>query len=181
MLILDTSDSMNDSVNGVSKIDAARQGLRSFVSLMSDGDILGLTVFNDDASVLSPLSLVGPKRQQVLQQIGNITASGSTRLFDTIAEQVQVLNSLVTADIKAVVVLTDGQDNSSQLSLNDLLSRIAPRGEDAGRGIKVFTIAYGDDADVNALKSIASTTGAQEYAGTPQNIRAVYNQISLFF
>ncbi|MBX5458153.1 MAG: VWA domain-containing protein [Thermogemmatispora sp.] len=181
MLILDTSGSMNDSVNGVSKIDAARQGLRSFVSLMSDGDILGLTVFNDDASVLSPLSLVGPKRQQVLQQIGNITASGSTRLFDTIAEQVQVLNSLVTADIKAVVVLTDGQDNSSQLSLNDLLSRIAPRGEDAGRGIKVFTIAYGDDADVNALKSIASTTGAQEYAGTPQNIRAVYNQISLFF
>jgi Ca-activated chloride channel family protein len=181
MLILDISGSMNDSLNGVSKIDAARQGLSDFVRLMSDNDQLGLTVFSDQASVISPLSPVGPKRQQTLQQIGAITASGGTRLFDTIAQQVQDLGSFVTEDIKAVVVLTDGQDNRSQLSLEALLQRITPRGEDAGRGIKVFTIAYGTDADVKALTSIATATGAQEYAGTPQNIRAVYNQISLFF
>ncbi|WP_376797051.1 extracellular solute-binding protein [Thermogemmatispora sp.] len=181
MLILDISGSMNDSLNGVSKIDAARQGLSDFVRLMSDNDQLGLTVFSDQAGVISPLSPVGPKRQQTLQQIGAITASGGTRLFDTIAQQVQDLGSFVTEDIKAVVVLTDGQDNRSQLSLEALLQRITPRGEDAGRGIRVFTIAYGTDADVKALTSIATATGAQEYAGTPQNIRAVYNQISLFF
>ncbi|WP_052889940.1 substrate-binding and vWA domain-containing protein [Thermogemmatispora carboxidivorans] len=181
MLILDTSGSMNDDFNGMSKIDAARQGLSDFVRLMSDDDLLGLTIFSDQARVISPLSLVGSKRQQVLQQIATIAADGSTRLFDTIAEQVQTLNSFATDDIKAIVVLTDGQDNVSQLSRDELLRRITPEGEDAGRGIKVFTIAYGDDADVEALKSIAAATGAQEYAGTPQNIRAVYNQISLFF
>jgi Ca-activated chloride channel family protein len=100
MLILDTSSSMNDNLNGVSKIEAARQGLSNFVRLMSDDDIRGLTIFSDEARVIRPLSPVGPKRQQILQQIGNITASGSTRLFNTIAEQVQALNSFVTADIK---------------------------------------------------------------------------------
>nr|BBH92744.1 VWA domain-containing protein [Thermogemmatispora argillosa] len=181
MLVLDTSGSMNDDFNGMSKIDAARQGLSDFVRLMSDDDLLGLTIFSDQARVISPLSLLGSKRQQVFQQIATIAADGSTRLFDTIAEQVQALDSFVTNDIKAMVVLTDGQDNVSKLSLDELLQRMTPRGEDAGRGIKVFTIAYGNDADGEALKSIAAATGAQEYAGTPQNIRTVYDQISLFF
>ncbi|MBE3562070.1 MAG: VWA domain-containing protein [Ktedonobacteraceae bacterium] len=173
MLILDTSGSLNDNLNGVSTIEAARQGLSNFVRLMSDDDILGLATFSDEARVISPLSEVGPKRQQVLQQIATITADSSTRLFDTIAEQVQALNSFVTADIKAVIVLTDGQDNASQLSLTDLLSRIAPRGEDAGRGIKVFTIADGDDADVNALRSISAATGPGIYRYAAEHSRCL--------
>jgi Ca-activated chloride channel family protein len=181
MLILDRSGSMNDEVSGTSKIVAARQGLQEFVTLMADDDILGLTVFSNAAQTISPLSPLGPKRQQVLQAIAAINANGNTRLFDTIAEQVQALSAFSSQNIKAVVVLTDGQDNASQLSLDALLQRITPRGENAGNGVKVFTIAYGSDADVKSLQAIAAATGAQEYAGTPQNIRTVYNQISLFF
>jgi Ca-activated chloride channel homolog len=46
---------------------------------------------------------------------------------------------------------------------------------------KLFTIAYGGDADVSGLTRIADAGGGQEYAGTPQNIHQVYNQISEFF
>jgi Ca-activated chloride channel homolog len=47
--------------------------------------------------------------------------------------------------------------------------------------VKVFTIAYGSDADANGLTKIANSTEAQEYTGTPQNIQQIYIQISEFF
>jgi len=43
------------------------------------------------------------------------------------------------------------------------------------------TIAYGSDADVGVLTGIANASGGQEYAGTPQNIKQVYLDISQFF
>jgi len=181
MLILDRSGSMSDSIGDISKIDGAKQGLTEFVNLLSDSDQLGLTAFSDSADVLSPVSPLGSKRQDLLNTINGINADGGTRLFDTISEQVKALNAVQTHDIKAVVVLTDGMDNASQLSIDQLVSQVTPGGEDAGNGIKVFTIAYGSDADVDGLTKIANAGGGQEYAGTPQNIRQVYLQISEFF
>ncbi|GCE19951.1 substrate-binding and vWA domain-containing protein [Dictyobacter kobayashii] len=181
MLVLDRSGSMNDQINGASKIDGAKQGLTEFVKLVGDQDQLGLTIFSTQTDILSPVSILAPKRQDILSRINGILAIGSTRLYDTISEQVQKLQAMPSKHIKAVVVLTDGQDTSSQLNEDQLVRQITARGENAGNSVKVFTIAYGSDADQTALTRIATATGGQEYAGNPQNIREVYNQISEFF
>ena len=181
MLILDSSGSMSDSVNGVSKIDAAKQGLTEFVNLLGDNDQLGLTNFSDNATVLTPISQLGPKRQDTLNAINGIQANGGTLLFDTINDQFNGLRNDHSGNIRAIVVLTDGMDNQSSNSIDSLVSNVTPSGDNAGNGIKVFTIAYGSDADVNGLTRIADASGGQEYAGNPQNIRQVYNQISEFF
>lgn len=185
MLIIDHSGSMNDHINGATKIDGARQGLAEFVGLLGDLDGVGLTEFSDQEQVLSPLGPTGPKRQQVLSAINGITAEGNTRLFDTIADQFKQLQTFASKHIKAIVVLTDGVDDASKLTLAQLLQQITPGGVNAGEGIKVFTIAYGNaqgsGVDVSALTQIATATGAQEYAGTPQNIQQVYLDISKFF
>ena len=181
MLILDRSGSMTEQIGGIAKIDAARQGMKQFVNLLSDDDALGLTVFSDSSEVLTPVTPLGPKRQEVLNRIDGIIPGGSTRLFDTIAEQVQALQTMPSKNIKAVVVLTDGIDNLSRLKLDQLVNQISASGENAGNAVKVFTIAYGSDADKNGLTKIASVTGGQEYTGTPQNIQQVYVQISEFF
>ena len=77
--------------------------------------------------------------------------------------------------------MTDGMDDASTLTRDQLINDIAASGPNAGNGIKVFTIAYGSDADVKDLQAIAGATGGQEYSGTPQNIQQVYLQISSFF
>ena len=181
ILILDRSGSMSELIGGISKIDAAKQGMKQFVNLLSDNDQLGLTVFSDASEVVTPVSQLGPNRQDVLNRISNIIPGGSTRLFDTIAGQVNVLQAMPSKDIKAVVVLTDGRDNLSQINLKQLVSQVSASGENAGNAVKVFTIAYGSDADANGLAKIANATGAQQYTGTPQNIQQVYSQISEFF
>jgi Ca-activated chloride channel family protein len=182
-LILDRSGSMNDAIGGISKIEAAKQGLLEFVNLLGDDDGLGLVVFNDNVDVLTPTKALGPKRQQVANAINSIDAAGSTRLYNTIAEQVKLLRALPSRHIKAVVVLTDGMDNYKQLTADQLASQLAPASDDknAGEDVKVFTIAYGGDADVDGLTKIATAGGGQEYPGTPQNIKQVYRQISQFF
>lgn len=181
MLILDRSGSMNDLVGGMSKINAAKSGLTEFVNLLGNSDGLGLTVFSDNEDVLTPVSGLGTKRQNVLNSITSITASGNTRLFNTIYDQWQALRTLPSKHIKVIVVLTDGMDNANQLTIDQLVNAITPGGPDVGAGIKVFTIAYGNDADKTGLTRIASATGGQEYAGRPQNIRQVYLDISEFF
>jgi hypothetical protein len=47
--------------------------------------------------------------------------------------------------------------------------------------IRVFTIAYGDDAKKDILTQIADATQAKFYAGNQQNIRQVLREISTFF
>lgn len=180
-LVLDRSGSMNDTIGNSTKIDGAKSGLREFVNLMSNNDELGLTTFSDQEQQLTSIGLLGPKRSAVVSQINGITAAGSTKLYDTIADEVKAIKAVSSKHIKAVVVLTDGDDTASSTSLNQLLNQIRPDGINAGNGVKVFTIAYGSDANTNALTQIANTTGGQEYAGTPQNIKDVYNQISEFF
>ena len=89
----------------------------------------------------------------------------------------------ICVNCQGLIVLTDGLDTISQdsQSTSQLISKIASYGANAGEGVKVYTIAYGSDADVSGLMKIASATGGQEYDGTPQNIKQIYTQISQFF
>lgn len=186
MLILDNSGSMADAIGGVRKIDGAKDGLKEFINLLGDSDGLGLTVFSTEQHVYSQISTLGPKRQGLLGQVDGIQPDAWTRLYDTIYDQFQSIKQLSTQHrAKFIIVLTDGQDQlapgvSDQHNLSQLIQTITPSGSDAGQGVKIFTIAYGNDADVNTLKQIASASGGQEYPGNPQNIKQVYQDISTF-
>jgi Ca-activated chloride channel family protein len=179
MLILDSSGSMLQSYKGGSKLDKAKQGLQDFANMMCDTDSLGLTVFSDRYRVLTPVSSLGPKRQNIPALISDITTSGFTFLYQTIADQVASLQRESSRHIKAVVVLTDGINDVGQLSLSALVQKLTPGGFNKGESVKVYTIAYGDPADVDAgaLQQIAHPTGGMEYPGTPESISAVYTHI----
>jgi len=183
MLLLDTSGSMNYQVDGIPKIDAAKQGLKQFIGQLSDSDWVGLTTFNTEMQVLTPVTSLGPKRQDLLQEIDGITADGGTRLYQSLADQVHELNALSTYYIKSVVVLTHGVNTIFPPTLAQLLQEITPGSTGAEGKVRVFTIAYGDQScvDVDGLKQVADITGGQEYSSNPQTVEQVYKQISQFF
>jgi Ca-activated chloride channel family protein len=52
-----------------------------------------------------------------------------------------------------------------------------PSGEDV-QGVKVFTIAYGGDADKDLLTRVANRTNGKTFAGDPDTIQRVYTAIS---
>ena len=178
MAVLDVSGSMQDE----NRLENAKAALKTFVQQLADQDRFGLTTFSTNAAVLSPISPIGPKRQQMLDQIAGLIPQGNTRLFDTIDEAYQSLNAESAGQrIRALVVLTDGEDNRSHRSAADLVRELEQDQE--GRSVKVFTIAYssGADASVDALKQIAQATGASSYQSAVTAIEQVYRDIATFF
>jgi Ca-activated chloride channel family protein len=182
MLLLDTSGSMNEPVttNGIPKINAAKQGLKEFITKVSNDDQMGLATFNTTMQVQSPVSPLEPKRQELYNKIAEIYAGGDTLLYQSIADQIDALTTLPPNYIKAIVVLSDGNDTISQLTLDQLLKKIDLN---TGNETRIFPIAYGDQSNSNIekLQQIAQATGGRQYTGTPQDIQQVYDNISQLF
>lgn len=177
VIAIDTSGSMAGQ-----KIAAARTSLVQFIDLLDDRDSLQVITFSSQVHVLTDLSSLGEKRADLTQRVSGIIEGGNTRLYDAVSTSVDAIQKNGDPKhIRAVVVLTDGQDTASDMTLTDLQTKVAGTGEDAGNSIKVFTIAYGSDADETVLKSIAEPSGGQEYKGTPENIKQIYSDIATFF
>lgn len=176
MAVLDVSGSMDQD----NRMNNARVALQTFVKQLADDDLLGLTIFSDKATLLSPVAPLGPKRQQTLDQIGGLIPNGGTRLYDTIKETYGQIQQTPPGDhIRALVVLTDGEDNKSSARVDQIVQQFTQDHE--GRSIKVFTIAYGDQANTKALDAISSATGAKSYSSDPASIEQVYRDIATFF
>ena len=107
-LLVDVSGSMHVAA----KRDAALGTAKLLVQALTKDDRVGLFAFDRDLQEIAPL---GSRPDDVLQKLGRINAWGQTSVFDAIAETSQRL-SKNSGSRRAVVVLTDGDDNASKLS-----------------------------------------------------------------
>lgn len=167
MAVLDVSGSMEEEA----LLEQAKAALRIFIEQLQDDDGFGLTIFSDSATVLTPISPIGPKRAEMLNRIAGLTPRGGTRLLDTVVEAYQELSAMPPGQrIRAVVVLTDGLDNKSQHNAQEVIDLL--RRDREGYSIKVFTIAFGGDADVNLLQEIAQAPERRTTSANRQNVVA---------
>jgi Ca-activated chloride channel homolog len=175
-LVFDTSGSMSEE----GKIVSAREGAKQLISLLHDADEFSLLPFSTTVSEAGPIIRVKTGRSDATSKIDGLFPEGKTALYDAIDAAYQRVVARAKPDrIHAIVVLTDGADTSSKMKLEDLLERIKANAET--RPIKVFTIAYGREANRQILQSIAAATHARSYDGTPQNILGVFKDVSTFF
>jgi Ca-activated chloride channel family protein len=176
IVVMDTSGSMEGD-----KISAARSSLMEFIRLLNDQDQLQVMTFNNDVYMISSLSPIGEKRDNVLNHVSGIIEGGGTSLYDATQQAYQQLENKGNPDhIRAVVVLTDGIDTESQTTFPNLLSEIGGS-EEGGNAIKIFTIAFGDDADTGILQQISDDTGGKLYEGDVNTIHEIYADIATFF
>jgi len=177
VVLMDISGSM-----GGDKISSARSSLIQFIQELDDRDRLQVTVFSDDITNITPLSELGGKRQQVMDSVSGIFEGGNTRLYDAVLQEYQNLQKNGDPKhIRAMVVLSDGDDTASATTLDQLLSQIQSDVGEGGNSIKLFTIAFGSDADKDILGKIANPTGGKEYDSSPENIQKIYDDIATFF
>ncbi len=177
VVVMDISGSMQGD-----KITTARSSLIQFIQKLDDRDQLQINIFSSDISTLTPLSTLGEKRQQVLDSVSGIFEGGSTKLYDaTLQAYNDIQKNGDPKHIRAVVVLTDGQDTASTASIDDVLTKINADQGEGGNSIKLFTIAFGSDADKAILKKLADPTGGKQYDSSPENIQKIYDDIATFF
>jgi Ca-activated chloride channel family protein len=176
-LVVDVSGSMEGS-----KLENAQQAMRIFMEqIRGDIEQVGLIRFSTNASEVVPLNMLGENRADINRAIDRLSAGGDTALLDGVNLAYERLQTLGDAQrINAIVVMTDGQENNSRISLDALTRRIANENE-RGVPIVIFSIGYGNDADEDVLRALAEASGGQYYTGDLETIRRLYKILSAYF
>jgi Ca-activated chloride channel family protein len=178
VLVMDTSGSMQ----AMRKMESAQDAARELVESLSDRDQLSLLAFSDRLAWVHKegVRMDAAGKKKATESINDLVARGETALYDATASAYRyLLDNPSPGTISAVVVLTDGEDNKSKATLDELIEQIKTDYEK--KTIRVFTIAYGQDANEAILKRIADATQAKEYKGDPKTILEVLKDIATFF
>lgn len=179
LLVVDTSGSMIEE----DRLARAKVGLEAFLKEAAPQDRVGLMEFSDEVSLLVPISAFRDNALDLQEIVQNLIAGGGTAFLDATSKAFDEVRGRAGPDaISAVVLLTDGEDTDSSLSLDRVIDRLASQG-DRENPVRIFTIAYsaGAEGAIEALEKIASASGGKAYIGETDDIAAVYRSISSFF
>jgi VWFA-related protein len=155
-LIVDASGSMR------SKLGEVLAATLAFARTSNPQDELFALRFNDDVrdAVTDHQMLLAEDLGALEKAIGSVRAEGRTSLYDALIAGLDHVRSGSRAR-KALVVLSDGGDNASQATLNQVLARA--RDSNAA----IYTVGIYDENDVEkdpgVLKSLARTTGGERF------------------
>jgi Ca-activated chloride channel homolog len=177
VILVDTSGSMNE--NG--KIDQAKEAVKAFLEDQASKNNVSLVRFSTDVQTMVPLASLESNRTDILSQVDTLTARGNTSLYDALIQSVEELSANSdNSRIQAIVLLSDGQDTSSKSSLNAAVRAIS-NARNSKTPILVIPVAYGSDADISALSSIARASDTKVQSGDPKNIKGVLTIIGSYF
>jgi Ca-activated chloride channel homolog len=177
-LIMDISGSMESD----GKMEQARTAALAFLDGMEPTNRVGLAVFSDDVRVAVELDRFETNEAELRSVIQSLRTEGGTELFMALTEVVGRLNAVEDGDrIRAAVLLSDGADTGDEgFTRADAIAAIEQT-RNTLNPVIVIPIAYGSDADVQTLNSIARSSNTQVQSGDPENISNVLEIISSYF
>lgn len=177
VLIVDTSDSMRErgfdpTDRSKNKFDVVKEVAAKFVEKRQN-DRIALITFADIAFVASPLTFETEFLQQIIsmQRLG--IAGKRTAINDALVQSYAMLEKS-KAKSKIVILLTDGVDNVSQVTTEEIVSLVEKS------KVKLYTIGVGTQRDFDGvyLKKMAEAGKGQAYAAqNAQMLTKVYDEI----
>lgn len=199
LLVMDVSGSMSEpAVAGGTdtKLDLATSAAIEALDQFAPQDSVGLRVFTTgivdqdtgeevDSVDLVEIAPIGQGAERLRSSIRSLTPLNGTPLYAAaLGAYEDVLASYDPEAINAVVLLTDGINDDGVLEddqeqLQRLLERLSSGVEGASaRPVRMFTIAYGEDADQATMRSIAEASDAAAYdASDPSSIDDVFTAV----
>ncbi len=163
------------------KIEATREALAAFVNeVQGERDKVGIVEFANEVKSFTPLRVLDDAtRRDSLSVINRMEAVGGTALIDAVyAAAVDLQKQGDGESINALVVMTDGLDNESARSLDDLQRLLSDR---SGDRVVLFTVAFGNDADDWLLQEMAQIGDGQFRRADETDIEELYRIVSTYF
>lgn len=176
ILVVDTSGSMRGE-----KLANVQAALRAFLAqIPSDQERIGLVEFNSTVTNILELDTLAQNRAALMREIDGLQANGNTAFLDAVRTAYRRLQQTGdTERINAIVAMTDGRENASRVTLQQLTAEI--RAGNQKLPILIFAVAYGSDADYKLLETLVQAGSGQVRAGTPETIKELYKILSSYF
>ena len=161
VLVVDVSGSMED------KIDGVQDALDHLVKVLKPSDEVALLTFSNDVDVVIRF---GDDRQKLRRAIQGLRPGGGTALYDGIAAGLRMAAQGQQRK-KAMLVLTDGNDTSSDLTLSEAAALIRKSETlvyclgigHGSRGSFGHVGRGADEIDDQTLRSFSDPTGGATY------------------
>ena len=171
MLVMDISGSMDKN----DKIVAAKEAAKSYISQMRPSDQAGLIAYDTQVYTVQPITA---DTAALTSAIDGLETGSDTAMYNALIEAEKALEG--ASGRKAIIVLTDGLDNKSQSTAEDVIAGI---GES---GLTISAIGFGDVGTVGqaglnevALKSLAEQAGGiYGFATDSEALKGLYQQQS---
>jgi Ca-activated chloride channel family protein len=173
-------------------LDLAVQAVQDGLDKFKPEDQVGLRIFTTNLGDgtaswqdLSPVSAIGPKREELRSQVANLVPLNGTPLYDVVGQSHdEMIEGYDPSLINAVVLLTDGMNDDGEPDDDDeqfreLLEEVtrSSNGENS-TPVRIFTIAYGAGADPTELRQIAQASNATAYqAADATTIDSVFTAV----
>ncbi|GAA1933875.1 substrate-binding and VWA domain-containing protein [Nocardioides marmoribigeumensis] len=190
LMLLDVSGSMGEPVPdaGASKLELAKRAAIRAMTQFAPTDEVGLWAFTTDLDgeeqiyrELEPVLPISRQRDDLRRSIRSLTPLNGTPLYAAIRAAVGTMGTSLDADkINAVVVLTDGRNEyPADTDLAGLVRQLGGgSSESPDTSLRVFTIAYGEGADLETLRQISAASNAAAYDATrPESIDKVFTAV----
>jgi VWFA-related protein len=178
VLVLDHSGSMTgkaDASDKRSKIEALRTAASRFVELMRRDAKTTLQPFSSEVDV--PDNFTDDK-QALIQRIQQLKPAGGTLLYDATYAGLETLAAAHPEGRRAVVVLTDGQDEAPGSRVSDQL--VIDRAKELG--IPLYMLGLGQEYEINetVMKRMAQQTGGKYFhAGSEKKLFEIFEKLSI--
>ncbi len=166
VLVLDTSGSMA----GRPMADA-KAAIVSMIRTLGPSDQAALVTFSVDVRVAQGLT---PDKEAVINATNAAAVGGDTAIYDAAVAATDLLAGVDPKARRAIVLLTDGLDNSSRTARGAALQRVQ------AAGYPVFVVGLGEQLDRLTLQALADASkGGQAFvAPTSAQLAGVYASLS---
>ena len=109
----------------------AREAAKQAMTALTDGDQIGVLVFNDKQQWLVPMTVIEGQatRDQINAAIDELTADSGTEVYPAMRVGLDAIRA-VDVDVRHVILLSDGKSSSGyqrELSITDRRSGPGPR------------------------------------------------------
>jgi len=186
--VIDVSGSMGEQVGSRSqtKLELAKAAAAAALADFAPDDRVGVWAFTSDLPgptgvyvEIAPMAPLGPNLDRVRAAIGDLAPLNGTPLYAVTRQAFSTMSTTADPDrINAVVLLTDGRNEyPPDTDLSGLIREIQVSENSAG-AVRVFSIAYGQDADLETLRQISEASRAAAYDATdPTSIERIFTAV----
>lgn len=166
VLLLDTTFSMQAA------LPVLKNAALQLIDQLRPADTVGVYTFSDSVLPVQPATLDRPAAKRAIVRA---RPRGETALYDALTRVIR--DTALQSGKKAIVVFTDGDDNFSSLSAEDVVRRAKIA------GIPVYTIAQGmalhNASLLSQLAGISQATGGLPFAiREPGEIQPVFDVVA---
>ncbi len=174
VLSLDTSGSMkelglNRNNSNENRFKVVKDIVKEFIPKRIN-DNIAIVVFGSSVMMATPLSFDKEAQKSIIDYLEVGIIGDKTAMIDSLASTINILKTS-KAKSKIVILLSDGEDNSSTIPL-DIIIKLLKK-----YSIKVYSVGIGESNKIILNRISKETEGKAYIAHTKEDLNDIYKQI----